>query len=182
MKVLNDITAAPFSVSFFTAGSWEKETEKGAAVTSLRMFAQSDGFRFLYSSRLGLSQFANHLVNEINNSPYYVKVQMSNSRRTGTKVSNDIILVANFLFSGSSNDWKNVELWVLHWLSDKCIFQIWVLKRFIQSCKSKTDQQTASNPVIVNILYVLAAPEQYIVACCLFKHTRFCAAAFCVEA
>ena len=40
---LNDVTAAPFSV-FFTAGSWEKTTKNGAAVTALRTFICSNDF------------------------------------------------------------------------------------------------------------------------------------------
>ena len=42
-KDLNDITAAPFWV-FFAAGSWEKDTENGAAVTSLRSILFRDNF------------------------------------------------------------------------------------------------------------------------------------------
>ena len=37
----NDVTAAPFSVGFFAAGRWEKDTENGAAETSLRTFVCS---------------------------------------------------------------------------------------------------------------------------------------------
>ena len=45
-NVLNDVTAAPFSVSFFTAGSGEKDTKNGAAGTSLRTFVlRSSAFR-----------------------------------------------------------------------------------------------------------------------------------------
>ena len=40
---LNDVTAAPFFV-FFVAGSWEKDTKNGAAVTSLRSFLFRDDF------------------------------------------------------------------------------------------------------------------------------------------
>ena len=43
-KDLNDITAAPFIVFFFAAGSWEKDTENGAAVMSLRSYLFCDGF------------------------------------------------------------------------------------------------------------------------------------------
>ena len=43
---LNDITAALFSVCFFAAGSWEKDTENGAAVTSSRTFVRSNAFSF----------------------------------------------------------------------------------------------------------------------------------------
>ena len=38
-----NVTAAPFSV-FFAAGSWEKDTENRAAVTSLRSFLFHDDF------------------------------------------------------------------------------------------------------------------------------------------
>ena len=38
---LNDVTAALISVSFFTAGSLEKDTENGAAMTSLRIFVRA---------------------------------------------------------------------------------------------------------------------------------------------
>ena len=49
-KHLNDVTAAPFSVFFFAAGSWKKDTENGAAVTSLRSFLFRDDFnKFTYS-------------------------------------------------------------------------------------------------------------------------------------
>ena len=41
----NDVTAALFSVGFFAAGSWEKDTKNGAAVTSLRSFLFRDNFR-----------------------------------------------------------------------------------------------------------------------------------------
>ena len=41
---VDDVTAAPFLVYFFAAGSWEKDTEHGAAVTSLRTFIRSNGF------------------------------------------------------------------------------------------------------------------------------------------
>ena len=43
-KDLNDVSAALFSV-FFAAGSWEKDTENGLAVTSLRSFL----FRYDFS-------------------------------------------------------------------------------------------------------------------------------------
>ena len=43
-KELNDVTAGPFLVLFFAAGSWEKETENGAAVTSLSSFLFRDDF------------------------------------------------------------------------------------------------------------------------------------------
>ena len=43
-KDLNDVTAAPFSVGFFAAGSWEKDTENRVAVTSLRSFLFHDDF------------------------------------------------------------------------------------------------------------------------------------------
>ena len=48
MNVLNDVTAAPFSVVFFTAGSREKDTKNGAAVTSLRKFV----FRYNFINSL----------------------------------------------------------------------------------------------------------------------------------
>ena len=41
---LNDVTAAPFFV-FFVAGSWEKDTKNGAAVTSLRTFVHNNAFK-----------------------------------------------------------------------------------------------------------------------------------------
>ena len=43
-KDLNNITVAPFLVGFFAAGSWEKNIENGAAVTSLRSFLFHDDF------------------------------------------------------------------------------------------------------------------------------------------
>ena len=43
-KGLNDDTAAPFSVGFFAAGSWEKDTKNGATMTSLRPFLFRDNF------------------------------------------------------------------------------------------------------------------------------------------
>ena len=43
-NVLNDITAAPFSVGFFTTGSWEKDTKNGSAVTLLRTFLRNSAF------------------------------------------------------------------------------------------------------------------------------------------
>ena len=42
---LNDVTATLFLVYFFAAGSWEKDTENGAAVTSLRFILFRDNFR-----------------------------------------------------------------------------------------------------------------------------------------
>ena len=50
-KDLNDITAAPFSVLFFAAGSWEKDPENGAAVTSLKSFLFRDDFKILIKGR-----------------------------------------------------------------------------------------------------------------------------------
>jgi hypothetical protein len=35
-------------VGFFTAGSWEKDTENGAPVTSLRTFVRSNDFRSFF--------------------------------------------------------------------------------------------------------------------------------------
>ena len=46
-NVLNDITAAPFSVSFSQLPAVKKDTENGAAVTSLRTFVRSNDFRHL---------------------------------------------------------------------------------------------------------------------------------------
>ena len=46
----NDVIAAPFSV-FFAAGSWEKDTENGAAVISLRSFLFRDDFSLYLSWR-----------------------------------------------------------------------------------------------------------------------------------
>ena len=43
-KELNDVTAAPFSVSFFQLPAAKKTTENGAAVTSLRSFLFRDDF------------------------------------------------------------------------------------------------------------------------------------------
>ena len=43
-KDLNDVTAAPFLVVSYAAGSWEKDTKNGAAVTSLRTFVCSNAF------------------------------------------------------------------------------------------------------------------------------------------
>ena len=45
-KDLNDVTAAPFLLGFFAAGSFEKDTENGAAVMSLRFFLFRDNFNF----------------------------------------------------------------------------------------------------------------------------------------
>ena len=44
-KDLNNVKAALFSVCFFAAGSWEKNTEKETAVTSLRSFLFCDNFK-----------------------------------------------------------------------------------------------------------------------------------------
>ena len=43
-KGLNDVTAAPFLVGFFAAGSWEKDTKNGAVGMSLRPFLFCDNF------------------------------------------------------------------------------------------------------------------------------------------
>ena len=44
-KSLNDVTATPFSVSFSQLPDAKKNTENGAAVTSLRPFLFRDNFR-----------------------------------------------------------------------------------------------------------------------------------------
>ena len=43
-NVLNDVTAAPFLVSFLQLAAEKKHTKNGAAVTSLRMFVCSNEF------------------------------------------------------------------------------------------------------------------------------------------
>ena len=43
-NVLNDVTAAPFSVSFSQLPAVKKDTENGAVVTSLRTFIRSSAF------------------------------------------------------------------------------------------------------------------------------------------
>ena len=43
-KDLNDVTAAPFSVSFSQLPAAKKKTENGAALTSLRSFLFRDDF------------------------------------------------------------------------------------------------------------------------------------------
>ena len=43
-KDLKDVTVALFLLCFFAAGSWEKDTKKGAAVTSLRSILFRDDF------------------------------------------------------------------------------------------------------------------------------------------
>ena len=47
MNILNDVTAAPFSVSFSQPPAVKKDTENGAAVTSLRTFGHRSAFRDL---------------------------------------------------------------------------------------------------------------------------------------
>ena len=42
------MTAALFSVGFFAAGNWEKDTKNEAAVTSIRSYLFCDDFRHLY--------------------------------------------------------------------------------------------------------------------------------------
>ena len=49
-KDLNDVTAAPFWVVFFDAGSWEKDIKTGAAVTSLKSFLFCDNSSSVYAS------------------------------------------------------------------------------------------------------------------------------------
>ena len=44
MNVLNDVTAAPFLVSFSQLPAVRKDTENGAAVTSLRTLVRSSAF------------------------------------------------------------------------------------------------------------------------------------------
>ena len=46
-KDVNDVTVAQFLVGFVAAGSREKDTENGAAVTSLRSFLFHDDFSTL---------------------------------------------------------------------------------------------------------------------------------------
>ena len=43
-KDFNDVTAAPFSMCFFAAGSWENDIENWAAVMSVRSFLFRDNF------------------------------------------------------------------------------------------------------------------------------------------
>ena len=47
-KDLNDVTAAPFLMSFSQLPAAKKNTKKGAAVTSLRLFLFRDDFRTFY--------------------------------------------------------------------------------------------------------------------------------------
>ena len=44
---LDDVTAVPFLVGFFVAGSWKKRHQKRAAVTSLRPFLFRDDFSYI---------------------------------------------------------------------------------------------------------------------------------------
>ena len=66
-NVLNDVTAAPLSVSFFTAGSWEKDIKNSAAVTSLRWFVHNSAFNcFVTNSSLKIVvNISTYLVNII---------------------------------------------------------------------------------------------------------------------
>ena len=67
-KDLSDVTAAPFLVGFFfAAGSWEKDTEKGAAVTSLTSFLFCDDFvpyvsYFMEFLAMGPKKLKNQLI------------------------------------------------------------------------------------------------------------------------
>ena len=47
-NVFNDVSAAPFSVSFSQLPAAKKHTENSAAVMSLRSFLFCQGFRFLF--------------------------------------------------------------------------------------------------------------------------------------
>ena len=47
-KDLNDVTAAPFLVSFSQLPAAKKDTENGAAATSLRSFLFCDDFSYMY--------------------------------------------------------------------------------------------------------------------------------------
>ena len=53
-KDLNDVTAALFLVGFFAAGSWEKDTENEAAVTSLRSFLFGDNKNWKFHNLLSI--------------------------------------------------------------------------------------------------------------------------------
>ena len=58
MKEFNDVTAAPYLVFFFATGSREKDTENGAAVTSLRSFLFRDDFMaYVCTEKLVLQTF-----------------------------------------------------------------------------------------------------------------------------
>ena len=75
-KVLNDVRAALFLVSFFTAGIWEKDTENGAALTSLRMFLRSSVFSEELTKRICWAEFRRKMSYPGYDTPFIVHTKV----------------------------------------------------------------------------------------------------------
>ena len=52
MKILNDVTAPPFSMSFSQLLAVKKDTQNGTAVTSLRQFVGKSAFSMFVFNRV----------------------------------------------------------------------------------------------------------------------------------
>ena len=121
-KDLNDVTAALFSV-FFAAGSWEKDTENGAAVTSLKSFLFRDDFNtnrnlyIVFANFLGKYILTNLFVNIWD---WFLRTYLT------WKTDSFIFIIKK------NGDW-------LLFISKNTRFQVWVLSKYHFKFKKRVD-------------------------------------------
>ena len=130
-KVLNDVRAALFWVSFFTAGIWEKDTENGAAVTSLRTFVRISAFSEELTKRIIWTEFRR----KMSHPGGYDRYSFHSSYQSETNIIKHLhgifrfpsIMTIQHFFPKSSMEVLTIFLgWLIWW--NLLIFIFWIVK------------------------------------------------------